>query len=243
MASNLEPCTLLDWDTNFFGFPIARVNGSQLNSTISENILRWCAENNIRCLYFLADADHPQTVRLAELHGFYLTDIRMELERRLEGISLPNETATGIRLAVGEDLPALLAIAGSAYQDSRFYHDGHFSGRQCDQLYRAWIENSLNGFAQVVLVLGNPGNPMGFITCNTSENSIGSISLLGVSSTSRGQGVGQKLIDASLAWFKKIGMLSVEVVTQGRNIAAQRLYQRNGFITKEMKLWYHKWFE
>jgi len=32
------------------------------------------------------------------------------------------------------------------------------------------------------------------------------------------------------------------VVTQGRNLAAQRLYQRNGFVTASLQLWYHRWF-
>jgi hypothetical protein len=34
----------------------------------------------------------------------------------------------------------------------------------------------------------------------------------------------------------------VQVITQGRNYAAQRLYQRAGFVTRKTELWYHKWF-
>jgi len=30
-------------------------------------------------------------------------------------------------------------------------------------------------------------------------------------------------------------------VTQGSNIAAQRLYQRSGFLPKSVQLWYHFW--
>ena len=28
----------------------------------------------------------------------------------------------------------------------------------------------------------------------------------------------------------------------GRNLAAQRLYQRSGFVTASLQLWYHRWF-
>jgi hypothetical protein len=31
-------------------------------------------------------------------------------------------------------------------------------------------------------------------------------------------------------------------VTQGKNIAAQRLYQKNGFLIRDLQLWYHKWY-
>ena len=34
----------------------------------------------------------------------------------------------------------------------------------------------------------------------------------------------------------------MKVVTQGRNIAGQRLYQRCGFLTRSVELWYHKWY-
>jgi hypothetical protein len=34
----------------------------------------------------------------------------------------------------------------------------------------------------------------------------------------------------------------VNVVTQGRNSKAQRLYERCGFLTRSVQLWYHRWF-
>jgi ribosomal protein S18 acetylase RimI-like enzyme len=55
-------------------------------------------------------------------------------------------------------------------------------------------------------------------------------------------GVGRKLVVASLGWFDAHGADRVTVVTQGRNIAAQRLYQRCGFLTRSTGLWYHRWF-
>ena len=50
------------------------------------------------------------------------------------------------------------------------------------------------------------------------------------------------LIAAAMEWFGTEGALEVDVVTQGRNLAAQRLYQRNGFVTRRFELLYHKWF-
>lgn len=111
-------------------------------------------------------------------------------------------------------------------------------------MYEIWVEKSLSGYARAVLVTGEPGHPEGFVTCNTSmPEAIGKIGLVGVSRTDRGRGVGKALILESLHWFARQGMESVEVVTQGRNIPGQRLYQKCGFITKEVRFWYHRWFE
>jgi hypothetical protein len=39
------------------------------------------------------------------------------------------------------------------------------------------------------------------------------------------------------------GASVLTVATQARNIAAQRLYQRAGFLTSSVRVWYHRWFE
>jgi len=243
MAVNPEPCSILEWDSAFFGVTIARVNANRLEVDTAAQIMDWCRDNKVRCLYFLADSNHVESLRLAEKKGFYLTDIRVTYEHSMRGIGDSHEPDSDIRLAVAEDLPVLRAMTDSSYRDSRFYYDGHFSQEDCDRLYEIWIEKSLSGFAQAVLVAGKPGQPEGFVTCNTSiPESIGKIGLVGVDANTRGRGVGKALVLESLFWFAAQGMTSVQVATQGRNIAAQRLYQKCGFLTREVRFWYHRWF-
>ena len=99
------------------------------------------------------------------------------------------------------------------------------------------------GYAQAVLVAGLPGRPEGFITCHTKpELHKGQIGLVGVDEAARGHGTGRTLVLELLHWFAGQGLESVQVVTQGRNIAAQRLYEKCGFLTVEIKNWYHRWF-
>jgi len=56
-------------------------------------------------------------------------------------------------------------------------------------------------------------------------------------------GVGRALLDRSLSWFRGNNAASVTVVTQGRNVAALRAYERAGFTTRSVEFWYHKWFK
>jgi len=50
------------------------------------------------------------------------------------------------------------------------------------------------------------------------------------------------MIGQSLELLRQEGITHAEVVTQGRNYGAQRMYQRCGFVTRTTELWYHKWF-
>ena len=61
--------------------------------------------------------------------------------------------------------------------------------------------------------------------------------------TGSGRGIGNILIKNILKLLEKKKYKRVIVVTQGRNYAAQRLYQSAGFQTCATELWYHKWLK
>jgi dTDP-4-amino-4,6-dideoxy-D-galactose acyltransferase len=270
-------CEFLAWDSAFFGLRIARVNDHRLSAERCCSILDWCAANQINCLYFLADTDHPETIRLAEANQFQLVDIRVTLERRItlppgplsvygEGEAtrayetdtqkrVPTNDAVGtpfwasarpiIRLSRPDDVDTLVHISRDAYTQSRFYNDPRFSPEKSSLLYQTWIRRScLEGYADAVWVAEHEGQPAGYVTCKLDhEQREGSISLFGLAEQARGQGVGQALVDYALGWFAAQRMERVSVATQGSNIAAQRLYQKCGFLTRAVQLWYHRWFE
>lgn len=249
--SESAPCTLLEWDSEFFGFRIARVGGGRLTPKKMHGVLTWCEENFIECLYFLADSDHMGTLHLAERYQFSLVDIQVELQRRLSEPSsqsaLSSTGAIQIRSLHPGDIPSLKEIARQSITCSRFFSDPCFSEESCHALYETWIEKSCRGFADKVLVsvpVSRENDPIsGFVTCHLpTADSSGSIGLLGTALDFQGQGVGRALINGALDWFAANHVGEVKVVTQGQNINAQRLYQRCGFITHSQKLWYHKWF-
>ena len=230
-----EPAEFLEWDSAFFGRRIARVRGDSLDE--SGAVLEWCAANRIDCLYFLTAAD-AATIAAAEHHGFSLVDIRVTYARDLTGLP---EAGTGIRQAIPEDIERLKQITGRSFSDSRFYADPHFDRAQCDALYAAWIERSCQGYATRVLVASCNGEVAGYVTCNLAGDT-GNISLIAVDPAAHGQGLGRGLVAAALYYFAAQGMTRSTVVTQGRNIASQRLYQRCGYLLQTTELWYHRWF-
>jgi dTDP-4-amino-4,6-dideoxy-D-galactose acyltransferase len=238
MTSQPEICQYLTWDSEFFNKRIATITQERLTAEQMQAVRDWCAEQAIDCVYMLADGNDYTTIQHLQSAGFAWVDIRIIFEQRLTDLK-PN-VHPNIRAWRKSDLPELKRIARDGYRDTRFYFDPNFPDEQCDQLYETWIERSCYGFADEVLVYYDQGKVGGFITCHKSGNS-GKIGLVGVSDTSRGRGVGTAVVLQALQWFFAHDCPDVTVATQGRNIPAQRLYQRCHFITESVKLWYHGW--
>jgi dTDP-4-amino-4,6-dideoxy-D-galactose acyltransferase len=236
-----DPCSYLDWDSSFFHKRIARVNGHLITPDSISPILEWCEQNNIDCLYFESASDNDTSVIVAEEAGFHLVDIRVELNCKMADEPIP--PARKPRLFQESDLEPLQKIASNAYRDSRFYYDSNFSREQASELYRHWITKSCQGYANAVFVIDHNDHPSAFITCHIEPDAKGRIGLVGVSPDARSTGLGISLVRTAQNYFYDKGIHEINVVTQGRNIAAQRLYQLNGFKTSSVTLWFHRWKE
>lgn len=230
-------CEFLPWDSEFFGIRVGRIHGPISHADVP-SLESWCAEQRIRCVYLLVGSEDRESIRAAEESQFHLTDLRLTLEKPLSGaISMP----AAVRPARESDVAELANIAGTSHTDSRFYYDSGFPRERCDALYATWAEKSCRGWADAVFVAEQAGRAAGYITCHDDKTS-GRIGLVGVAEWARGGGLGRQLIQASLSFFAARQLPLVTVVTQGRNIGAQRLYQRDGFVARSLELWYHRWF-
>ncbi len=238
-------CEYLTWDLGFFGLNIARLKTNTLNQSDIVDTLAWCEMNAIDCIYLLADPDHLETIMIAEDHEFRFVDIRLTLENNnsSQGCGEPENFPGTIRPFSMPDLPAIRDLARGSFRITRFYYDLNFPRSACDRLYETWIEKScVQSYADGVLVAEIEDNIVGFITCKQQSASEGNIGLVGVGRTHQGMGIGQALVSAGLDWFAQRSIRKVSVVTQGRNVQAQRLYQRAGFLSQTLQLWYHNWF-
>lgn len=235
---------VLAWDSNFFGKRIAQAEDHQLDPTLAHDLDSWCLDHNIDCLYFLADSNHQDTVALLEKNHYQFMDIRITFETKRKPIDQPIPPHITIRLSQDTDLEHLISISQDAYTSSRFYADPCFSDTAASDLYRLWIKNSMEtNFADAVIVAEINQLPVGFVTCKIDQpQHQGRIGLVGVAESARGNQLGQHMMNYALNWFNEQDISRIYVGTQGRNIAAQRLYQRSGFLTHSVQLWYHKWF-
>lgn len=238
-------CDFLAWDSEFFGKRIARYNGRRMDARQARALDAFCEDDSIDCIYLLVDSTDPETIREAERRGFSLMDIRVTFTHDFSRQSTNRAKADPrVRSSASDDHERLRNIASSVFDYTRFYIDEKFRSR-APELYELWVERSLTGDGEVFVSDASNANGgiSGFITCDIErEESYGSIGLVGVDAAHRGQGIGRILVEAVLDYCAEESLRTVRVVTQGRNLHAQALYQRTGFVTSSVQLWYHKWY-
>ena len=235
----------LQWDSAHFGRRIARATSRQADMDSCEILLRACRDEAIECLYFLTEASDQATIAALQSHGFEFVDIRLALSAQYSMLR-PAALAEGIRIRLGaeRDLDQLLPIAGASFGQSRFYVDARFGRDRATAMFQIWLRKSFAGEpGAAVIVAEHEGAAVGFVTCHLHKPpGEGNIGLVGVAESARGLGCASGMIQQAGRWFAGQDVERLNVVTQGRNVAAQRLYQRNGFVTRSVELWFHKWF-
>jgi ribosomal protein S18 acetylase RimI-like enzyme len=214
----------------------------------------WCIANRVHLCVFLADSQDTPTAHIALQHGYTMLDFRVTLDREMSApIPAPKYPT---RVYQDSDLSDLERIAQASFMDSRFLIDPFFPAKErSKEMYARWIRRRSGGLyatdsfapADHIVVADFEGEPAGFVTCllrppDADGVVVGSVDLVAVDQRARGLYIGESMVCAALAWFNDQNCQRVEVVTQGRNVRAQRVYQRCGFLTRRAQTWYHKWF-
>jgi GNAT superfamily N-acetyltransferase len=239
------PCERLDWDSAHFGFGIARVVGGTLDEEGAAAVDSWCEANGVRCLYFLADPDDPETSRVAAGHGFRMADLRIVARRSLE----EDPPAAGSERVVVRDveegqLESLRSLAARSYRGtSRFYLDGGFPAERCDALYVAWIDRGWSDPERAIEVANVEGEPAGYqVVGPVDSEGARRLELVAIDPALRGAGVGMALISETMRKLRREGAPSTWTVLSARNIPTLRLHERLGFLAESAGVWHHKWY-
>jgi len=233
----------MNWDSDFFGFPIAFVGSRYLTENIQLLVDKFAKLNKIKLIEYLCNCHDDVSVKIAEKNGYHFTDIRITFTKQIEKSFVCDKIDDTIKFDIAkvEHLDELKFLTNSMYKDSRYYYDGNFSFDKINSFYSEWIEKAVYGtFDDVCYCLFEAKKPIAFCTLKFTAK-VATIGLFGVSSDNAGKGFGKILLNNVLNLLMDKGFESVQVVTQGRNYNAQRLYQSVGFRTFKTELWYHKW--
>jgi len=173
--------------------------------------------------------------------GFRLVEGEVDLCLSWPLPATPSQILPAFSLAGPEDIPALRQAAAQLFAFSRFrapWYQPTDSGR----FYATWVEKAVLGsFDHLCLLLkDSAGQLQGFVTLRSLDAEQARIGLLGVLPAAQGNGLGATLITVAKQWCQHQGLSRLRVATQISNLAALRLYQRQGAVIDSTAYWLYR---
>lgn len=233
----------LDLDSKLFNFGVARLSDN-FNPAKLGTTLKRLARQGFRCIFWEVDPGNKKANNEAAKHKGFLADKKTTLFISI--LSFKPKLSPLKKIKIEEyqddeptaDLEELAILSGKF---SRFASDPKIGRKNFEKMYREWIKNSVNKTkADKVLIARQGREIIGLVTLG-EKNGRGDIGLIAVKSMMQGRGIGSRLIESALQFFKINNLDSVQVVTQGNNKAALAFYQKSGFRIENMKNFYHFW--
>ena len=234
---------ILPWDSEFFGMPIARIIPDRLTTGDLRETVARLRDNGIRLAYWPSDPDDEESQRAAQVCGGFFADRKVTYVTDLgQRTDAPDTVEQGVEEYDGCDTcDELERLAVQAGIYSRFKLDPRIPDEKFAELYRLWIRNSVNRkIADGVLVVRRSGSIVGMVTV-AEKNRRGDIGLIAVDGSMRGKNLGVALVRAAQEWSRRRGFWIAQVVTQGENAAACRLYEKCGYTVEKVEHFYHFW--
>lgn len=233
---------LLEWDSAFFGFPVARISADTGDEAELRAALGTLRNRSVRLAYWLPPDDGKHAM-LARRLGAAVVGAHICYERALDAAGA-SRGAIGIESAQAhpEGLSELVRLGIEAARWSRFALDPHMPDGTAERMYRIWVERSvLREIAdEVLLARGDAHGVSGMITLACRADT-GIIGLIAVDPQCRRRHVGRRLLESASDWFARRGLRRACVTTQASNVAACRLYESCGYVVSRRLLVAHFW--
>lgn len=207
------------------------------------SVLNGCISHAEReAVRFLSLRLPESTETLAALHaaesvGFRVIETYVTLARSTNDVPAGDSR---IRLSRPEDMEATADLAYRAFEYSRYISDPHIDEHRARFSRAEWVRNGFKGRSEAIYIAENNGAIAGFLLLKSRDNGkVGVIDLIAVDPAHAGVGLGSALVAESIRHYAE-KTDTVEVGSQGKNIAAINLYSRRGFSLTKTEITLHR---
>lgn len=242
----LNTIKILEWDSNFFGFPIAQITLPKLEENSLRNIFSYLKQRDVALLYWASDPNDETSQRAARRCGGVLVDKKTTYVTELHHdlVIEPKPSSAYIHIEEYGEIslnPELERLAVQSGVFSRFNVDPNFSSQQFENLYKRWLLNSVTKAIADALFVAKEDNTIVGIISLKKNGEHGSIGLIAVDERMRGKKIATDLIRVAHRWFLLKECHVARVVTQGDNLGACKLYEKTGYRVEAVSNLYHFW--
>lgn len=234
---------ILDLDSEIFGFPVAKILPDKLSTGELERVISSLKKEKSRLIFWASDPNDEESQKAARLYHGFLADKKVTF---VADVGQTSEHLSGMDWDIEEYADTLPCadmenLAIQIGKNSRFGIDPRITEDKLIAMYKHWIRNSVNKqVADAVLVARRSDKIVGMVSVREKEGH-GYIGLLAVDPSMRGKDLGVSLVRAAQEWTRRKGLRFAQVVTQGENLAACRLYEKCGYRIDKIEYFYHFW--
>ena len=238
MSNNYK---LLNWDTNFFGYKVARLNFAHIEKNDLINILNKLKSEQYKLIYWYVAPDDTVSNDSAKIIDAKLVDEKITYIKNISNYSSSKIPLNIYSINTSSQNNKLKSLALQSGEFSRFRIDNNFKNNEFEKLYTTWIEKSIKRIiAKDVLVYKEHNNISGLITIGI-KNKRGNIGLVAVDKNARGKSIGEKIMHAAISKFIEWNLKYIQVVTQKANKIGCKFYESFGFEIEKIENIYHIW--
>jgi dTDP-4-amino-4,6-dideoxy-D-galactose acyltransferase len=235
----INTAELLDWDSKFFGYSVARVVLDKYGCENLDELFEQIKSEKIKLTYFFVPSYETKLNDLIAKRGLKLIDQKTTYAKETgKQSNYSNEIIEFQGEAVKDKLIELGLQAGLF---SRFRLDKNFSNNEYERLYGEWLIKSLNKELALKSFIAKEGSDITGITTLGKKTEFAEIGLVAVDSKFRGKGIGYDLIHYADNVAFELGFKEIKVATQLRNAAACSLYEKCNFKIESIINVYHYW--
>lgn len=227
----------LDWDSDFFQFNVCRLDDRIKDVEDLREVESIMNENSFKLAYYSSAEKIYSTesklldIKLVDKKVTYVKKTSDKLEYHPSISSYPK----------GDPSSKMIDLAIQCGSYSRFKTDEAIGESNYERMYRLWLVKSTNReMAKEVLIYSIQQEIAGFLTI-AEKNNRADPGLGAVDFKFRGKGLGRIIFQNAEKWAYDNGYKEIQLVTQGDNIQACRLYEKLGYTIESMEYFYHIW--
>lgn len=230
----MEP---LPWDTEFFGFPIARVDLEGATVERLQALEEEASALGIVCGYGVLDPAVGDAAYLVQAFGHRIVEVALTFGRPATPFT-PRPTASKVRRGTADDLdllePAIVPLAPW----SRFGADPRFGAEAALRMHRAWVARAAAGGDERLLLVAEDETGVTGVATHV-RSPVPRVDIMGV--TRQGSGASWALMADFIDWA---GGGPVEAgPCAARNISPLRFLEHCGFSVVRTEYRFHRWFD
>lgn len=239
-ATEIAQYQLLEWDSQFFGFGVAKLLFPSVDAETLTAALMQLKKQNIRLVYWPAPVPDESSKSAAQACFGRMVGCHVTFQHTTNE-STPKSIGELVEYDDTDANTDLIELALESGKFSRYATDPQIGRKKFEEFFATWIRKcARRQMANHILLSKKNGQTQGMI-CIQASAPDSRLVLMAVGADVRTVGVGTSLVQGALALGNQKGCISNSIVTYGENIAACKLFEKCGFSEFERRDFYHFW--